>query len=226
METESMLRTIKNKKIGALLKDARLASARNTMECAQFLSINHEDYIAFENGISSPSVPQLEALSIYLDIPIEHFLGSTSKYESLQTGYRKNLEKIILIRDRIIGANLRKARLAQNLSMEELAEKANLDADTIKFYELGKKPVPMSDLEIISSILNQNLDTYLDHVDEQIKEKSMQIKMSQFLDLPQALQEFVTKPVNKPYIELAYKLAGLPVERLRSVAEGLLEITF
>ena len=226
MEKESMLRTIKNKKIGALLKDARLASARNSMECAQFLSISHEDYIAFENGASSPSVPQLEALSIYLDIPIDHFRGSTSKYETLQTGYLKNLKKIILVRDRIIGANIRKARIDQGLSMDELANKSDIDANTIKSYELGKQPVPMSDLEIISDILEQDLDTYMDHIEEQITEKNVQVKMSQFLELPEALQEFVTKPVNKPYLELAYKLAGLPVERLRAVAEGLLEITF
>jgi transcriptional regulator with XRE-family HTH domain len=226
MEKESMLRTIKNKKIGALLKDARLASARNTMECAQFLSISHDDYITFENGTSSPSIPQLEALSIYLDISLEHFRGSTSKYETLQTGYRKNLKKIILVRDRIIGANIRKARLDLELSIDSLAEKTNIDVNIIKAYELGKQPVPMSDLELISGVLDQDLDTYMDHVEDQITEKNVQIKMSQFLELPEALQEFVTKPVNKPYLELAYKLAGLPVERLRSVAEGLLEITF
>jgi transcriptional regulator with XRE-family HTH domain len=226
MEKEIMLRTIKNKKIGALLKDARLASARNTLECAQFLSIRHDDYLEFENGVSSPSIPQLEALSLYLDIPIDHFRGTTSKYEALQRGYRKNLEKIILVRDRIIGANIRKARLDKNLSMDELAEQTDIDVNIIKAFELGKRPVPMSDLEIISKVLEQDLDTYIDHVDEQISEKTVQVKVSQFLELPEALQEFVTKPVNKPYLELAYKLAGLPVERLRAVAEGLLEITF
>ena len=226
MEKEIMLRTIKNKKIGALLKDARMASARNTLECAQFLSIRHEVYLQFENGITAPSIPQLEALSIYLDIPIDHFRGTTSKYEALQSGYRKNLEKIILVRDRIIGANIRKARLGKSLSMEELAQKTEIEVNTIKAYELGKQPVPMSDLEIISTVLEQDLDAYIDHVEEQISEKNVQIKMSQFLELPEALQEFVTKPVNKPYLELAYKLAGLPVERLRAVAEGLLEITF
>ncbi|MBI9048469.1 MAG: helix-turn-helix transcriptional regulator [Anaerolineaceae bacterium] len=226
MENENLLRKVKTKKIGALLKDARLASARNTMECAQLLSITQESYLQFENGITTPSIPQLEAISIYLDISLDHFRGSTSKHEALQTGYRKNLNKIILVRDRIIGANIRKARIENALSTDELSTKTGIDQATLEAYELGKKPVPITDLEIISSFLEQTLDSYMDHFEEQISEKNIQIKITQFLDLPEALQEFVTKPVNKPFLELAYKLSDLPVDRLRSVAEGLLEITY
>ena len=39
------------------------------------------------------------------------------------------------------------------------------------------------------------------------------------------MQQFVSKPVNQPYLELAQRLSEMSVERLRSVAEGLLEIT-
>ena len=37
---------------------------------------------------------------------------------------------------------------------------------------------------------------------------------------------FVSQPVNSPYIELARKLSAMSTERLRSVAENLLDITF
>jgi hypothetical protein len=39
------------------------------------------------------------------------------------------------------------------------------------------------------------------------------------------LLEFVSKPVNRPYLELAQRLSKTNVENLRAVAEGLLEIT-
>jgi hypothetical protein len=46
-----------------------------------------------------------------------------------------------------------------------------------------------------------------------------------FLDLPTEMQEFVTKPVNGPYLEIALKLSGMSVEKLRALGEGLLDIT-
>jgi aminopeptidase-like protein len=47
-----------------------------------------------------------------------------------------------------------------------------------------------------------------------------------FLKLPADLRQFVSQPVNIPYLELARKLSTMSKDRLRSVAEGLLDITF
>jgi hypothetical protein len=47
-----------------------------------------------------------------------------------------------------------------------------------------------------------------------------------FLELPVELQEFVAAPVNQPYLELAQELSEMSLDKLRSVAESLLEITF
>jgi hypothetical protein len=43
--------------------------------------------------------------------------------------------------------------------------------------------------------------------------------------MPVDLQTFVSKPINRPYLELAQRLSEMSVDKLRSVAEGLLEIT-
>jgi hypothetical protein len=50
--------------------------------------------------------------------------------------------------------------------------------------------------------------------------------MQKFLDLPPEVQQFVAKPVNRPYLELAMRLSDLSAEKLRAVAEVLLEITY
>jgi hypothetical protein len=49
--------------------------------------------------------------------------------------------------------------------------------------------------------------------------------MQHFDDLPPDLQDFISKPINRPFLEIAQRLSGLSVEKLRAVAEGLLEIT-
>ncbi|MDP2776994.1 MAG: hypothetical protein Q8O48_05080, partial [Anaerolineales bacterium] len=54
---------------------------------------------------------------------------------------------------------------------------------------------------------------------------SSQRAMQKILELPQEMQDFVCQPVNRPYLELAMKLNEMSKEKLRSVAEGLLDIT-
>jgi hypothetical protein len=47
-----------------------------------------------------------------------------------------------------------------------------------------------------------------------------------FLELPLELRQFVAQPVNRPYLELAMRLSNMSKDKLRSVAENILDITF
>jgi hypothetical protein len=47
----------------------------------------------------------------------------------------------------------------------------------------------------------------------------------EFQNLPPEMQEFISKPINRPYLDLAVRLSELKVEKLRALGEGLLEIT-
>jgi hypothetical protein len=51
-------------------------------------------------------------------------------------------------------------------------------------------------------------------------------RVTGFKQLPSELQDFIAQPINRPYVELANRLSNLPVDKLRSIAEGLLDITF
>jgi hypothetical protein len=54
---------------------------------------------------------------------------------------------------------------------------------------------------------------------------SRQKAIQEFLQLPPDLQDFVCKPINRPYLDLAIKLSGMSTDKLRAVAEDLLDIT-
>jgi len=54
---------------------------------------------------------------------------------------------------------------------------------------------------------------------------SQQSALKGFQGLSPEMQAFVSKPVNRPYLELAQRLSEMSVEKLRTVAEVLLEIT-
>lgn len=45
------------------------------------------------------------------------------------------------------------------------------------------------------------------------------------LELPADLREFLSKPENQSYLRMAKNLSELSVEKLRALAEGLLDLT-
>jgi transcriptional regulator with XRE-family HTH domain len=51
------------------------------------------------------------------------------------------------------------------------------------------------------------------------------IETLQFPGLTEELREFINKPINLPFLELAMKLSQMDAKKLRDVAESLLEIT-
>jgi hypothetical protein len=70
------------------------------------------------------------------------------------------------------------------------------------------------------------LDAFVDHDSEVGLWHQLHAEFEQFKDLPGDLRSFVLRPINRSYLELAMKLAEMPAGQLRSIAEGILEITY
>jgi len=136
-----------------------------------------------------------------------------------------NLERMISLRRRIVGTLLRKARLDSQMTMKDLAEAVGITPKRLKSYEMGDQPTPLPELEGMATQLDLPIDYFRDKDGPVGQWDLQQQAVQRFLDLPPELQEFVSKPVNVPYIELAQRLSGMSVDQLRAVAEGLLEIT-
>src|SRR5690606_29217382 len=66
---------IRGKMLGVLLRDARQQAGRSLEDCARLLRVAPEQVEAWEYGDSVPSLPQLEILAYYLDVPVSHFWG-------------------------------------------------------------------------------------------------------------------------------------------------------
>ncbi|MFQ5615153.1 MAG: helix-turn-helix transcriptional regulator [Anaerolineales bacterium] len=218
--------TLRKKKLAVLILDARLASGRTVEECARVLGISAEAFEAFERGERSPSLPELEMLAYFLNIPLKHFWGSTAlTANGTPSEKHKKAHRILELRQRIIGVILRKVRVDNNLSLDELSNRVDLPASQLENYELGNDPIPLPALELLVGALGRSLQEFQDThgpIGGWIRE---QRATQQILDMPTNLQEFVSRPINRPYLELAERLSEMSVEKLRAVAEGLLEIT-
>ena len=217
---------IQTKKLGVLIKDARLASNKSTEECAKGMGISNGKFEAYEKGEEAPSLPEIEALGYFLDIPIDHFLDRQPvSFESKESTAVEKLDHLLPLRQRIIGITIRKARLETGISLEELAQHTEIDLDILKSYEIGASPIPLPELEIISIALNMSIRDFRDQHGPIGMWTIQREAVNNFLELPVEMQQFVSKPVNLPYLELAQRLSEMSVDKLRAVAEGLLEIT-
>lgn len=225
MEIQAQI-TIRAKKLGILIRGARLASRRSTKECAAAINVTHGVFKAYEEGRKAPSLPELETLVYYLDLPIGHFWSNESLLDLPARIDDLNLPRLTELRHRMIGALLRKERLNASLSMKSVAEQSGISSRKLKKYELGERPIPLPELEILLNILNGQIETFFDQGGPIGQWMTQQKTLQDFLDMPEELQKFVSQPVNRPYLDLARKLSDMSSEKLRSVAEDLLDITF
>jgi len=68
------LLSLRHRIVGALLRQARLAANRTQQECAELVGVSDSTISAYEYGQSPISLAELEALSDFLDVPLDTFL--------------------------------------------------------------------------------------------------------------------------------------------------------
>jgi transcriptional regulator with XRE-family HTH domain len=217
--------TIRSKKLGILIRDARLTSRRTTGECAAAINVTEDDFIAYEEGSKAPSLPELETLVYYLELPIGHFWKNAVISSAPARIDGLNLSRLTGLRQRMIGALLRQERLNASISTVSLAEQTGIPDSRLNQYEMGELPIPLPELELILKLLGGRIETFFDQGGPVGQWMNQQKAIDQFLDMPLELQRFVCKPVNRPYLDLARKLSEMSTEKLRSVAENILDIT-
>ena len=218
--------SLRAREIGVMLAAARLSAGKGVRESAEAIAVSEDTYLAYEQGVKSPSLPELEILAYYFDVPLERLWEEETPAEEPHSRPALDAARLLPLRHRILGASLRQLRSNSGKTFEQISAETGILADRLQRYELGATPIPFPELEMLVSVLGGHLEAHIDQRGPVGIWRKQQQAVEQFMKMPVELQEFITKPVNLPYLQLAQRLSGLPVERLRAIAEGLLEITF
>ncbi|UYN92827.1 MAG: helix-turn-helix domain-containing protein [Anaerolineales bacterium] len=212
---------LRSKIIGVLLRDARLAAGKSLKQVADVIGLSSGTLSAVERGANSLSLPELELLAFYLRIPIDHFWSEDIVSQDVSPADTMQAESLLALRHRTVAALLRQGRNQKNLSQKELSDRTNISPSRIRRYESGETPVPLPELEVLASTLGYALDDFADSSGP-VGQWITQTKASaQFDELPRDLQEFLSNPDNRYYVELAQRLSDIPVERLRGLVDTL-----
>ena len=213
--------------LAALLRDARHVRGQSPEACAAAIGCLPGEYAAFEAGTASPSLPALEMLAYFLDVPVSYFWG-TRALSAQPPAPRPALPALDLaaLRNRIIGVQLRQARQALHLSADALAADLGLPAQTLAGYEAGQAAVPLDHLAALAERLHVPLDHFVEGRGPAGEWDTTLRAVERVRQLPPELREFVSRPVNESYLRLARQLSELPADKLRTIAASLLEITY
>ncbi len=217
---------LRAKIIGVLLRDARLAAGKTPKDCGAVLGISASAYASYELGKKALSLPELELLAYYLDIPLSHFWGDEVLSEAPERAADINAEELISLRHRIIGAQIRQARTANGIAIKELAAAVGIPASRVKAYEFGEHPVPVPQLETLAWVLGMKIDNFFERQGPVGEWDSARRAFEKFKELSPEMQEFVMNPLNAAYLNVAMRLADMPADKLKNMAELLLDITF
>lgn len=212
--------------LGVLIRDARTAHGNTQAEVAEHLRVGEDEVRDWEYGRSAPSLPQLEMLAYFVNVPVSHFWSNqTFAAQQEKRAAPPPAEDYNLIRDRVIGLRLMIARKEAKLSQEELAEASGLNAAQVDAYEHGTQPVPFPALTALASAVRQSVSYFLEETGRVGNWLALQEEYERFSRLPEEVRAFVVLSTNQPFIEIAMRLSQMPLKELRTVAEKILDIT-
>jgi len=214
-------------RIGRILAILREMNQQPVDEIAGYLGVSSVDWMKYETGEMSPSLPQLETLANYFHVPLDLLLLDSPAGLTGENDPSK-IAALLSLRDRIIAVMIKRARMEQNRSQSDMAASLETDEATITALESGKISIPLPDLEVICSELGISMKSLLPgkdfHTPHEVN--AAPAKPERSLSLPQDVLDFISNSSNLPYLQLAKKLSEMDANKLRGIAEGLLEITY
>ncbi len=217
--------TLRSKIIGLLLRDARMAAGKSMKELGDVIGVSGGRIGTIERGSRSPSLPELEMLAYFLDIPFDHFWQDEIVSDNPHISSQIDPDRELTQRHRTIGAILRQARNERNLSQKELGQRTTISSSRIRRYENGDTPVPIPELEMLADHLGYQLKDFIANSGVIGQWISQQREIEEFLKLPKSVRHFVANKNNRSYLAMAQNLSGMSLEKIRNLAEGLKDLS-
>lgn len=212
---------LQRKIIGVLMRAARERAHRRVSEVGQRLGVTAARVRQYERGVREVSLPELEHLALFLQIPLSFFIDGESTIEQPVPQPPDPAET--RARRAALGVKLKQARLAAGKSKEECAQVIGKRPTTLRRYELGAADIPITELERLARFLRVNLHYFVDEKAGDGNATGL-MDLEKLSRLPREVRAFALAPDNLPYLRMAMKFSDLPTDRLKELGEILLVV--
>jgi transcriptional regulator with XRE-family HTH domain len=136
------------------IKHIRKSKRLSKKNCAKVLGISKETYRSIEEGSRSLTLPELELLAFYLGAVPSALLENDQSMVPFTNMLKKDVRgHYIKLRDKMIGALLTTYREDKVIPFEVLQEATQISETILQAYENGETPIPLTDLLMISNVL-------------------------------------------------------------------------
>jgi transcriptional regulator with XRE-family HTH domain len=228
---------------GVLLRQARLHANMDVGVCAAALSRDPAFIERAEEGQEALTLPQLEILAQVLDVPLAFLLGEQQLPPTRAKSDPSYYEQLMTLRRKIVGVVLQQARLDAERTLDDVAAALGWEPQRLQGVEWGDEPISLAELQILAEMLGVPSEDFYEP-GEPAKPAAVPAASERTVraapgtaplvgrrpvrlpHLSPELQEFVAKPINAPYLQVAMSLSEMPADALRKFASGLFEITY
>jgi len=211
------------KMLGAVLRQVRLTAGRSLKETAAMIGVSSAVLSSYERGRRGISLPELELVGYQLGISLSQFLHPSRGEPKKKSDF--NPAVMVSLRQHYIGALVRSHRGEAEMTVRDLAKRCGIPAGRLTLYEQGERPIPVAELEAIADALGHDLSDYQDTRGPIGEWEAAERGIEAFLRLPAELREFIRSSKSEPYLRMALKMSDIPVDKVRTMGEGFLEIT-
>ena len=144
------------------IKKIRKTKQRSLHDCAKLLGISKENYLNFEEGNGSISLPEIEILAVFLEIPPE-LLFKQSSFEIENFPILNENKKPIFtnLRNKMIRAELFLERKNAGFSIEELNQATGIPMAALEAYENEGTAIPIDHLLLICNHLSLPIESLI-----------------------------------------------------------------
>lgn len=149
-------------KIVERIKQIRKLKNRSLHDCAKVLNIQKERYHHFEDGNGVLSLPELELLAIFLEVPLQSFFQDSDL--ELDQAALLSEEKMPIyknLRDKIIRTKLNLEIEKKGISLENLNDKTGISLQTLKSYQENGESIPFDHITQITEHLGIPINSLL-----------------------------------------------------------------
>ena len=212
--------------IGLLIRRARELSGKTRKEVSAYLGISQAALVSMEEGKREPSLPQVEAIAYYIRMPVATLLDESAS--AAQATLRANIDmsEIVNLRAHIIGVRLKQARQSKGETVKQTAQAIGLTTARLNAYELGERPIPLTELEQLLAHFGLSWANLLDMGIGPLGEAQLfHHQHAQFEALPSDVREFVADPQALHYLRTAMRLRALSPEQARAAGQALVDLS-
>jgi transcriptional regulator with XRE-family HTH domain len=201
------------------IQQIRKSKQRSIHDCALILDIPKEDYLRFEEGMAPLTLPEIELLASFFDVPLSTiFNDSIPEVTPLSALPLETRTTYKDLRQKMIQVKLILLRDEAGISLEKLQEMTGISSEDLEAYDSGNKPIRFDHLLQICGCLGQPVDAFFseepDFMQSPDSLHSQQKWQNEYPDR--------SNPIEDPYQQLVDALKQTPKEDQARIAKELL----